>query len=288
MARPKRCRRIGSTPGSSYFKPRGIPLSALEEVVLSFDEFEAVRLADLEGLYQDQAAEKMGISRQTFGRIIEAAHHKVAEALVRGKALKIEGGAIEIACMKMFKCHDCRHSWELPDETGGQEKCPSCSSGNIQAAQKGRGHQSGHGTDRGRCCREKHQTEPRRNHMKVGFAVEANEGIESKVYNHFGSAPLFIIVDAATKEITTVNNKDLHHVHGACNPIKALDGQSVDGMVVGGIGAGALSKLNAMGIKVYGSAAVTVKENLSLLNASKLQELFPINACRGHEGGCGH
>ena len=97
--------------------------------------------------------------------------------------------------------------------------------------------------------------------MKVGFAVEANAGIESKVYNHFGSAPLFIIVDAATKEITTVNNKDLNHAHGACNPIKALDGQSVDAMVVGGIGAGALSKLNAMGIKVYGSAAVTVKEN---------------------------
>ena len=74
MARPKRCRRIRSTPGSSYFKPRGIPLSVLEEVVLSFDEFEAVRLADLDGLYQDQAAEKMGISRQTFGRIIESAH----------------------------------------------------------------------------------------------------------------------------------------------------------------------------------------------------------------------
>lgn len=152
MARPKRCRRIGSTPGSSYFKPRGIPLSALEEVVLSFDEFEAVRLADLEGLYQDQAAEKMGISRQTFGRIIESAHQKVAEALVRGKALKIEGGAIEIACLKMFKCHDCRHVWELPDAT--QEKCPSCSSGNIQAKHNPRGHQSGHGNDRGRCCRE--------------------------------------------------------------------------------------------------------------------------------------
>jgi len=67
MARPKRCRRIGSTPGSSYFKPRGIPLYALEEVVLSFDEFDAVRLADIEDLYQDQAAEKMDISRQTFG-----------------------------------------------------------------------------------------------------------------------------------------------------------------------------------------------------------------------------
>jgi predicted Fe-Mo cluster-binding NifX family protein len=59
-------------------------------------------------------------------------------------------------------------------------------------------------------------------------------------------------------------------------------------MVVGGIGAGALSKLNAMGIKVYSSAAATVKENLSLLNESKLQELFSIHACRGHEGGCGH
>lgn len=124
--------------------------------------------------------------------------------------------------------------------------------------------------------------------MKVGFAVQANEGIESKVFNHFGSAPVFIIVDAASSDITTVNNQDLHHVHGACNPIKALDGQSVDAMVVGGIGAGALFKLNAMGIKVYGSAAATVKENLALLNANKLQELFVMQACRGHEGGCGH
>jgi ArsR family transcriptional regulator len=124
--------------------------------------------------------------------------------------------------------------------------------------------------------------------MKVGFAVQADEGIESKVFNHFGSAPVFIIVDAVSKDIATVNNKDLNHVHGACNPIKALDGQRVDAMVVGGIGAGALSKLNAMGIKVYGSAAATVKENLSLLNESKLLELFSINACHGHEGGCGH
>ena len=95
MARPKRCRRINSTPGSSYFKPRGIPLAVLEEVALSFDEYEAIRLADLEALYQDRAAEQMGVSRQTFGRIIESAHQKVAEALVEGKALKIEGGVIE-------------------------------------------------------------------------------------------------------------------------------------------------------------------------------------------------
>ncbi|MBS3918304.1 MAG: hypothetical protein KG012_05395 [Deltaproteobacteria bacterium] len=78
--------------------------------------------------------------------------------------------------------------------------------------------------------------------MKVGFAVQTNEGMESRVYDHFGSAPAFIIVDTEGKEVLTINNKDLHHLHGACNPIMALDGKSVDAMVVGGIGAGALTK----------------------------------------------
>ncbi len=87
--------------------------------------------------------------------------------------------------------------------------------------------------------------------MKVGFAVETSEGVESKVYGHFGSAPAFIIVDTEEKDVLTVNNRDLQHVHGACNPVMALDGKSVDALVVGGIGAGALTKLNAMGIKVY-------------------------------------
>ena len=124
--------------------------------------------------------------------------------------------------------------------------------------------------------------------MKVGFAVQMNDGVESRVYDHFGSAPAFIIVDTEEKEVVTVNNKDLHHVHGACNPVMALDGKSVDAMVVGGIGAGALVKLNASGIKVYGAGALTVKENLALLRESKLQELSVNNSCRSHQGGCGH
>jgi predicted Fe-Mo cluster-binding NifX family protein len=124
--------------------------------------------------------------------------------------------------------------------------------------------------------------------MKVGFAVQTNQGIESKVYDHFGSAPAFIIVDTEGKEVLTVNNKDLHHVHGACNPIMALDGRSVEAMVVGGIGAGAINKLNAMGVKVYAAAAPTVKENLDLLIGNRLQELSVSNACQAHQGGCGH
>ena len=85
-----------------------------------------------------------------------------------------------------------------------------------------------------------------------------------------------------------VNNKNLNHIHGACNPIMALDGHSVNAMVVGGIGAGAINKLNAMGVKVYAAAAPTVKENLDLLTENRLQELSAHNACRAHQGECGH
>jgi len=153
MARPRNCRRVGFMPESNYFKPRGIPLSMLEEVILTVDEFEAVRLADLENLYQEQAAEKMKVSRPTFGRIIDSAHKKVAEALVKGKALKIEGGEFEMAAMRKFKCYGCQHSWELPYGTGRPENCPSCRSGNIHRAQEERGYAERFGRGQGKCCR---------------------------------------------------------------------------------------------------------------------------------------
>jgi predicted DNA-binding protein (UPF0251 family) len=89
MPRPKKCRCINCSPDSNYFKPKGIPITHLEEVSLSLDELETIRLADLEGLYHEEAAERMNISRATFGRIIEEARKKVAEALIRGKALRI-------------------------------------------------------------------------------------------------------------------------------------------------------------------------------------------------------
>jgi uncharacterized protein len=95
MTRPRRCRRIRCNPDANYFKPRGIPLHMLEEVNVTLDELEAVRLADLEGLYQEDAAKKMNISRQTFGNIINSGHKKIADALLNSKALKIEGGTIQ-------------------------------------------------------------------------------------------------------------------------------------------------------------------------------------------------
>ena len=165
MARPRNCRRVRALPGSEYFKPRGIPLSMLEEITLTIDEFEAIRLADLENLYQEQAADEMKISRPTFGRIIESAHKKVAEALVRGKALKIEGGDFEVAAIRKFRCKGCRHTWELPYGTGRPENCPYCKSGNIDRAQEGKGSAGSCPAKRDGGCR---RTQPKQSKEKSG------------------------------------------------------------------------------------------------------------------------
>jgi len=90
-------RHVCGIPDKNYFKPRGIPAVELVEVVLNLDEFEAIRLADYEQLYQEEAATRMNISRQTFGRIIETAHKKIADVLMNGKALKIDGGEVTLS-----------------------------------------------------------------------------------------------------------------------------------------------------------------------------------------------
>jgi predicted Fe-Mo cluster-binding NifX family protein len=126
--------------------------------------------------------------------------------------------------------------------------------------------------------------------MKVCFAVQSDEGIDSTVYNHFGSAPAFVMVDTEIESAVAVTNKDINHVHGACNPVMAMGGKDVDAVVVGGIGAGAIMKLNAEGIKVYRAIAHSVKGNLELLKESRLPELSIQHACGGHgnAGGCAH
>ena len=96
MPRPKKSRWVAEHPGVSYFKPQGIPLRMLEHVCLGVDELEAMRLADWEGLSQEQAAERMNVSRATFGRIVAQARKNIADALVHGKAIRIEGGSVEI------------------------------------------------------------------------------------------------------------------------------------------------------------------------------------------------
>jgi len=96
MSRPFCPRCVRFAPGTTCFKPAGIPMGVLNQVVVTLDELEALRLADLNGLYQEKAAEQMKISRPTFARIVEAARKKVADALIHCKALRLEGGTVII------------------------------------------------------------------------------------------------------------------------------------------------------------------------------------------------
>ena len=118
-------------PGVTYFKPAGIPLRALEEIRLTVEEAEAIRLKDLEGLEQEEGAEKMNISRPTFQRVLASARKKMAEALLNGKAIRIEGGNFEIA-HRRFRCQR-GHEWDVEIPAGNPPAlCPTCSTPAIQ------------------------------------------------------------------------------------------------------------------------------------------------------------
>jgi len=120
-------------------------MSIIGEIVLSMDEFEAIRLADLEGLYQEQAAERMNVSRQTFGRIVDAARRKVAQALTEGLALRIEGGAVTMSEQRAFTCDRCHHAWSEPYDNEDPAACPECFSTAFHGREGADGPECGRG-----------------------------------------------------------------------------------------------------------------------------------------------
>jgi len=126
--------------------------------------------------------------------------------------------------------------------------------------------------------------------MKIAFPVQVDEGLESQVYGHFGSAPSFVILDSANGEFETIGNSDAHHAHGQCQPMKALAGNDVDAIVVGGIGGGALMRLQAQGVRVFRAVEGSVKQNLEFMKSGKLPEFSVNMTCAGHQGqgGCQH
>jgi predicted Fe-Mo cluster-binding NifX family protein len=123
--------------------------------------------------------------------------------------------------------------------------------------------------------------------MRIAFPVMEDKGMESTVYGHFGSAPHFMVLDIGSGDLEAVKNSDAHHEHGQCQPTKALGGAAVDMVVVGGIGAGALMKLQQEGIKVFRAVEGNVSENLELLKSGKLPEFAANMTCGGHTGGHG-
>ncbi|MBN2537018.1 DUF134 domain-containing protein [candidate division WOR-3 bacterium] len=124
MPRPRRCRWVLAEPRVMCFKPRGLPMRSLDRVVLTFDEVEALRLADCEGWYQERSADSMKVSRPTFGRILAAARGKVADALLHGKALVFETGA-SVQRLVRLRCPGCGFEWEM-DADEEVNNCPAC------------------------------------------------------------------------------------------------------------------------------------------------------------------
>jgi predicted DNA-binding protein (UPF0251 family) len=131
VSRPQKRRRVEFLPNANYYKPVGIPLRDLKEVSMSIEEAEAIRLKDLEGLEQGQGAEKMNISRPTFQRVLVSARQKIANALLNGKAIRIEGGNFQMT-QRRFHCHR-GHEWELADPVSDvPELCPTCHLPDVQ------------------------------------------------------------------------------------------------------------------------------------------------------------
>ncbi len=129
MPRPIKLRKINFIPENTYFIPVGKPKCQLEEMVLKLEEVEAMRLKDIEKLSQEECAEKMHISRQTFQLIIDEARRKVAEALTQGKAIHIQGGNYTVNICR-YRCQSCGNEF---DEAYEKEihTCPECHSEEV-------------------------------------------------------------------------------------------------------------------------------------------------------------
>jgi predicted DNA-binding protein (UPF0251 family) len=121
MGRPKKCRWVETEPGVTFFKPRGIPLRSLQQIVITVDELEAMRLADYLEMTQEEAAQRMQVSRPTVTRMLSRAHRAVADALAHGKAICIQGGDYRVG----QQCQECGQWIDQEDQAADSPKC-SC------------------------------------------------------------------------------------------------------------------------------------------------------------------
>lgn len=126
MPRPPKEKRIGCHPGRRVFRPAGIPMRKSEVILMSLDEFEAIRLADVEGLRHEEAAERMGTSRPTLTRILNSARHKSGRALTESRPLVIEGGNVKVADLPEVTCRRCDKVLSGDISSPELWKCPRC------------------------------------------------------------------------------------------------------------------------------------------------------------------
>jgi predicted DNA-binding protein (UPF0251 family) len=130
MPRPPIERSVAGVPRITLFKPAGVPARELDRLRLAVDELEAIRLVDLDGLSHEQAAEALGVSRQTVGRVLERGRAKVADALVGGKAIEISGGQYRVEPQQL-RCFACKEQWAARSLAPDAASCPRCGSDDV-------------------------------------------------------------------------------------------------------------------------------------------------------------
>jgi len=120
--------------------------------------------------------------------------------------------------------------------------------------------------------------------MSICIPAATNEGLSADAFGHFGSAPFFVIHDPESQSTEVLENGNAHHAHGGCQPLAALEGRPVDALIVGGIGARAIQRLNEGGIRVYRAVEGTIASNIEKLKSGSLEEITPSAGCSGHHG----
>ncbi len=133
MPRPPKLRQIAAVPAVTFFKPAGMPMNSLEMVTLALEEVEAIRLKDVEDLHQEECAQRMGVSRGTFHQILKSARGKLADAILNGKAIRVEGGSFAFPGGR-FRCRRDGSEWTLPPGPLpglSSVTCPTCNSHEV-------------------------------------------------------------------------------------------------------------------------------------------------------------
>ncbi|MCI8375152.1 MAG: DUF134 domain-containing protein [Lachnospiraceae bacterium] len=261
MSRPRRCRRICREPAYESFVPQGIPCR--EEIVLTLDEYEVIRLVDLEKLTHEQCARQMDISRTTVTEIYESAREKLADSLVHGKILRIAGGNYRLCDGSAL-----RYCQKACKKAGNEDMCRS------------RKHPAGIPLCTEKMCRSRKGE----NIMRIAVTYE-----NGSIFQHFGHTEQFKLYDIEDGKVTAEEVVDTNgQGHGALSGF--LAGAEVDALICGGIGGGAQMALAEAGIKLYGGVSGMADDAVKAYLAGNLN-FNPNVQCNhhGHEHGhsCG-
>lgn len=242
MARPRKYRNVCGFPDNSRFGPLGMEEHENKFIIMPIDQYETVRLIDLEGLTQEECAVQMNIARTTVQRIYSEARKNLAEALVEGKVLKIEGGDYKLCNGKGKFC--------------GRGNCQRHRFNVVSLKEK----------------------ESERKLMKIAIPVNDKE-IKAEVSSSFGRATYFLIYDVEAKESIFVNNEAVSSPGGAgIIAAQTVVDSKVDVLIAPRCGQNAADVLNAGKIKLYKNIDGTVEDNIKAFTEEKLNLLEDIHA----------